>query len=72
MRAVVLLVPLLLLAACKDEPRFDERYDKAAKEIEARAKAMDADIAESEKADAATPDLPEPAAPSNAPKSSGE
>lgn len=72
MRAAVLLVPLLLLAACKDEPRFEERYDKAAKEIEARAKAMDADIAESEKADAATPGLPEAAAPSNAPKSSGE
>jgi peptidoglycan hydrolase CwlO-like protein len=71
MRAV-LLVPLLLLAACKDEPRFEERYDKAAKEIEARAKAMDADIAESEKTAAATRDLSEPAAPSNAPKSSGE
>ena len=44
------IVPLFLLAACKEEPRFEERYDKAAKEIEARAKAMDADIAESEKA----------------------
>jgi hypothetical protein len=54
MRAGVLLVPLLLLAACKEEPHFDERYDKAAKEIEARAKAMDADIAESEKPVAAT------------------
>ena len=49
MRAV-LLAPLLLLAACKDEPRFEERYDKAAKEIEARAKAMDAAIAESQTA----------------------
>ncbi len=72
MRPGILLVPLFLLAACKEEPRFDERYDKAAKEIEARAKAMDADIAESEKAAAATPDLSEPAAPSNAPGSSGE
>ena len=72
MRAGILLVPLFLLAACKEEPRFDERYDKAAKEIEARAKAMDADIAESEKADAATPGLSEATAPSNAPKSSGE
>ena len=72
MRAGILLVPLFLLAACKEEPRFDERYDKAAKEIEARAKAMDADIAESEKAAAATPDLSEPVAPSNAPASSGE
>ncbi|WP_332818482.1 hypothetical protein [Sphingopyxis sp.] len=48
MRAAAILVPLLLLAACKDEPDFEERYDKAAKEVEARAKAMDADIAEHE------------------------
>lgn len=70
MRAAVLLVPLLLLAACKDEPRFEDRYDKAAKEIEARAKAMDADIA---KSDAAASEGLQPAAkPSNAPTSSGE
>src|SRR3546814_8535508 len=50
MRAGLLLLPLLVLAACKDEPDFDTRYDKAAKEIEARAKAMDADIAEDEEA----------------------
>ena len=54
MRAAVLTIPLLLLAACKDEPRFDDRYAKATKEIEARAKAMDADIAESEAAAAGT------------------
>ena len=65
------LVPLLLLAACKDEPRFEERYEKAAKEIEARAKAMDADIAKSAAA-AASEDLPQAAKPSNAPTSSGE
>lgn len=70
MRAAVLLVPLLLLAGCKDEPRFEDRYDKAAKEIEARAKAMDSDIA---KADAAASEALQPAAkPSNPPKSSGE
>lgn len=54
MRAALLLVPLMLLAGCKDEPDFEARYDKAAKEIEARAKAMDAEIAVSEKAAAAT------------------
>ncbi|MBO9696384.1 MAG: hypothetical protein J7499_09305 [Sphingopyxis sp.] len=70
MRAA-LLVLLLLLAACKDEPDFDTRYDKAAKEIEARARAMDADIAGSEKAAAAL-DLPAPPKPANAPPSSGE
>jgi len=73
MRAVIILVPLLLLAGCKDEPRFEDRYDKAAKEIEARAKAMDADIAKSD-ATAATvsEDLPKADKPSNAPSSSGE
>ena len=71
MRAAFLLVPLLLLAACKDEPDFDTRYDKAAKEIEARAKAMDADIAEAEKA-AAAKGLQGEAKPSNPPASSGE
>ncbi|WP_439567654.1 hypothetical protein [Sphingopyxis sp.] len=45
-RAAILL--MLLVAGCKDEPDFEARYDKAAEEIEARAKAMDADIAESE------------------------
>lgn len=53
MRAAVILLPLLVLAACKEEPRFEDRYAKATKEIEARAKAMDADIAESEAAAAA-------------------
>jgi hypothetical protein len=52
MRAAILFVPLLLLllAACQDEPDFEQRYDNAAKEIDARAKTMDADIAESEAA----------------------
>ncbi|AJA08995.1 hypothetical protein SKP52_10450 [Sphingopyxis fribergensis] len=72
MRAAVLLVPLLLLSACKDEQRFEDRYDKAAKEIEARAKAMDADIAKSDEAAAAASDLSERPKPSNAPTSSGE
>ena len=75
MRGALLFLPLLL-AACHQEPDFDDRYDKAAKEIEARAKTMDADIAEAEKAAAATtPEaklLPVPAKPANAPSSSGE
>lgn len=75
-----LIAPLLLLSACKEKPSFEDRYDKAAKEIDARAKAMDADIAAADKAaavtgetapDAQTP-LPADAAPSNAPSSSGE
>lgn len=73
MRRLALLLPLLL-AACHQEPDFDERYDKAAKEIEGRARTMDADIAEAEKAAAAAPpkSLPASAKPANAPASSGE
>lgn len=57
MRRLAILLPLLL-AACHREPSFDERYDKAAKEIDARAKAMDKDIAESEKAAKAVGEAP--------------
>lgn len=71
MRAALLLMPLLLVAACKDDPDFDTRYDKAAKEIDARAKAMDADIADAEKAAAAKGLQGEPK-PSNPLPSSGE
>src|SRR3546814_3354082 len=58
MRRAAFLLPLLILAACKEEPDFDTRYDKAAKEIEARAKAMDAEIAKAN-ADAGTADRSE-------------
>lgn len=67
MRTGALIVVLALLAACKDQPDFDARYDEAAKEIEARAKAMDASIAES-----STPGLPEGDKPSSPAASSGE
>lgn len=75
MRRAAIFVPLLLLAACKDEPDFETRYDSAAKEIEARAKAMDADIAKSDEAAAAasaSEDLQPATKPSNSPASSGE
>lgn len=76
MRRAAILVPLLLLlTACKDEPDFETRYDGAAKEIEARAKAMDADIAKSDEAAAAvsaSEDLQPAVKPSNPPASSGE
>ncbi|MCM3418693.1 hypothetical protein [Sphingopyxis alaskensis] len=72
MRAIVPILPLLLLAACQDEPDFDTRYDKAVEAIDARAKAMDADIAEAERAAATASDLPDESPSSNAAASSGE
>jgi len=54
MRRAALLLPLFFLAACKEEPDFDARYDKAAKEIEARVKAMDAEIAKANAGEGAT------------------
>ena len=74
MRRAAWLLPLMLLAACNDEPDFESRYDNAAKEIEARAKAMDADIAKSDQAAAAaaSEDLQPATKPSNPPASSGE
>lgn len=71
-RRVALVLPLLFVAACKDEPDFETRYEKASDEIEARAKAMDADIAAAEKAAAAASGLPDADAPTNAAASSGE
>lgn len=50
MARALMILPLLLLAACDREPDFDTRYDAVASEIEARAKAMDAAVAASEKA----------------------
>lgn len=50
MRAALLLLLPFLLAACEKEPKFEDRFDKANQEIEARAKAMDADIAAADKA----------------------
>ena len=76
MRAALLLLPLLL-AACEKEPKFEDRYDQAAKEIEARAKAMDADIAAADKAardagEGEAKPLPAEVPPATAPPSSGE
>ncbi len=54
MRPSAALLALLALAACQKEPDFDTRYDDAATRIEARARAIDADLAKAEAGDAAT------------------
>lgn len=38
------LLPLLLLASCKGEPDFDERYDQQAENLEAAAQNMQQDL----------------------------
>lgn len=49
----LLLVPafLIALAACSKQPSFDERYEKASAEIDARVKALDAAVMEAEATD---------------------
>jgi hypothetical protein len=54
------LVPILVLAACK--PSFNDRYDKAEKDIRAQASGVDSELA---KQQAATP--PPSAEPSASP-----
>lgn len=39
------LIALLLLAACRQQPGFDERYGKAEEDIRARAAEMDNQLA---------------------------
>ena len=43
MRGAVIMAALAL-AACESEPSFDERYDTAQGTIEAKAKALDAEL----------------------------
>jgi len=43
------LLALLLVTACHDEPDFDERYDKASRDIRAKADAIDAQLERHEK-----------------------
>lgn len=42
--AMALLLGAVLLTGCKKEPDFDSQYDKTSKEIEARAKKLDAEM----------------------------
>ena len=39
-------IALLLLAACRSEPSFDERYERAEEEINAKAAELDEDLEE--------------------------
>ena len=55
MRGVVILAALAL-CACESEPSFDERYDTAQETIEAKAKALDAELEQPPLPDADAPD----------------
>ena len=48
-RPAALLAAAVLLAGCRQEPDFDERYDKAEAAIRARAAAIDRDLAAAER-----------------------
>jgi outer membrane murein-binding lipoprotein Lpp len=44
------VLPAILLAGCKREPSFDERFGKAEAQIKRKAAQIDADLAAREKA----------------------
>jgi hypothetical protein len=52
MRGSWLVALMLGLTACSKEPDFDERYDKASAEIDARVKALDAAVTEGDAVEA--------------------
>ena len=55
MRGVMILAALAL-GGCQSEPSFDERYDTAQETIEAKAKALDAELEQPPLPDADAPD----------------
>jgi hypothetical protein len=57
-----LVLAILVLAGCKQEPDFDARYDAAEKHIRAKAGAIDAELAARERQRAQSgKDAPPPA-----------
>lgn len=53
MRAPLPLVSLLLLAACQQEPSFDERYEAAQKKVGTTAAKLEAEMVKADSAAAA-------------------
>ena len=51
----LLLIPLVLLAACQQEPDFETRYDDAQERIEETAKQIDAELNEDAPANETAP-----------------
>lgn len=61
MRVMLSLAILAALSACEREPSFDERFDSAQQEIEAKASELDEDLAKGA-AQEGEPEASEPSA----------
>jgi hypothetical protein len=66
MRAAALVL-LVLLAACKREPSFDERYAKVAHDLRSKSLAIDAELASEAAEASALASLSPPPAPASSP-----
>ena len=53
MRCLLILLPVLGLGACKDEPSFDERYQETGQQIGQKAGEIDQELEKSAQADGA-------------------
>ena len=52
-QALILFAPVLALAACKQEPSFDERYDATSKQIGEKAERLDDELENAPETEAA-------------------
>ena len=52
MRYLLILLPLLAITACKEEPSFDERYQETSQQIGDKAEELDQELEKSPDPDA--------------------
>jgi hypothetical protein len=67
MRAAALILLVLLAAACKREPSFDERYAKVAHDLRSKSLAIDAELASEAAEASALASLSPPPTPTSSP-----